>query len=152
MNILYQNATERLLEKIKSLGMGPCGSWRCIHIHLSDKPERYNHGLRAHFVARGLIDRLADADGYMYLCDDGDIFLLFQGPVKPVVTKLSEHFDDIAPDLSNERSQESRFAVYDLGIEWEPLYLLCYDRAQDALTMPEGFYAAFAYSPDAVGA
>ena len=141
MNILHQNATARLLAKVRSLEPDYYSSWRCIHIRLSDKPEKYNHGLRAHFIARALIERLADTDGYMFLCDDGDIFLLFQGQVKPFFKKLSGHFDDIEEDLGATQSEDSRFTVYDLSIDWKPLV---------SLAAPAGLYSAFAYSPETV--
>lgn len=152
MNILHQNATSILLERVKDLKPGNhCSSWRSIHIHLSDKPERYNHGLRAYFIARALIDRLADHDGYLFLCEDGDIFLLFQGPMKPILKKLESHFEDIEADLSG-ASEDSRFTVYDIGADWQALHALCRRKAFAALTAPEGFYTAFAYSLDEVRA
>ncbi len=146
MNIVHQNAAARLLEKVKSLEPSPMSSWRCIHVNLADKPERYNHGLRAHFVAKTLIDRLADFDGYLFLCEDGDIFILFQGQVKSIVGKLSKDFIDITPDITDDH----RFKVYDLSNGWKILYDLCRAKARTVLAAPEGFYACFAYSMDGV--
>ena len=151
MKILHENATSILLERVKALEPAThCSSWRCIHIALSNKPERFNHGLRAYFVARALIRRLRDHDGYLFLCDDGDIFLLFQGPMKPVLKKLEPHFHDIETDLAGDDDGENRFSVYDLGTDWLNLYTLCCHKRLAERTAPEGFYAAFAYSLDEV--
>lgn len=148
MKILHQNATPLLFEKVKSLGPNPASSWRCIHVHLSNKPERYNHGLREHFVARTLIERLADLDGYMFLCNDGDIFILFQGPLKRVIGKLDSHFDEFNGDFTHAQPEDSRFTIYDLSAGWHSLMHVCQVKALEALEAPEGFYSAFAYSSD----
>lgn len=125
MKILHQNAASLLLEKVKSLGPRANNSWRCIYLKLSDQPERYNTGLRMHFVAKALIDLLGDADGYMYLCDDGDIFILFQGPLKPVLNKLAGHFEEIDLEMFGEQPADGRFTIFDLSAYWQPLFELC---------------------------
>lgn len=148
MKILNQNATMLLLEKVKSLGPNPASSWRCIHVHLSDKPEKYNLPMRSHFVAKTLIERLADLDGYLFLCDDGDIFILFQGPLKWVIGRLDSHFDEFNGDFTNAQPEDSRFTIYDLSAGWHSLLRICQHKAIEALEAPEGFYSAFAYSAD----
>jgi len=150
MQIIHENATAKLLEKVKTLEPLHHSSWRCIHFNLWANAERYNHGLRAHFIARALIERLGDLDGYMYLCDDGDIFVFFQGPVKAIVKRLGAHFEDVTSDMSRADKDNRRFAIYDLSVEWQQLYELCRDKLLDALSAPEGFYACFAYSPEMV--
>lgn len=146
MRILHHNAATLLLEKVKSLQPNSSSSWRCIHVHLCDKPEKYNLPLRAHFVARTLIERLADLDGYMFLCDDGDIFILFQGPLKKVIGKLDSHFDEFNGDFTAAQPEDSRFTIYDLSAGWHALFHLCQIKALEELEAPAGFYSAFAYS------
>ena len=124
MKILDRNAAEQLFEKVKSLAQQPHNSWRCIYLNL-DKQERLNAGRRAQFVVPTLVALLADADGYIYLCDDGDIFILFQGPLKSVMAKLSGHFADLKPRPLWEQPADSPFTIFDLSKYWQVFFNLC---------------------------
>jgi hypothetical protein len=87
-------------------------------------------------------------DGYMFLCDDGDIFILFQGPIKTITRKLASHFDELTPDRLRMDDADARFTLYDFSTDWRTLYNLCRDKLLEVLAAPEGFYAPFAYSPE----
>jgi hypothetical protein len=66
-----------------------------------------------------------NSGGFMYLCDDGDIFILFQGALRPVTQKLSTHFGDIDPERYMEPNSYNIFRAFDLSKHWEEFYDLC---------------------------
>jgi hypothetical protein len=124
MNILDHNAAKHLFEKVKSLAQQPHNSWRCIYLNL-DKQDRFNAGRQGQFVVGTLVNLLADADGYIYLCDDGDIFILFQGPMKQVMNKLSGYFSDLKPRSLYEAPADSLCTIFDLSKYWQVFFNLC---------------------------
>jgi acylphosphatase len=125
MKTVTRNAVFQLYEKTETLGQQPHDSWRCIYLKLSDKQERYNHELRTNFIARAITDLLSNIDGYIYFCDDGDIFILFQGTMKKVVEKLSTHFADINPQQLRGQASNSIFSLFDLSKHWQGFHQVC---------------------------
>lgn len=125
MKIFNDKAAALLYEKVKSLDSQPHDSWRCIYVNLSDKRERYSHSLRKNFVVRAITQLLADMDGYIYLCDDGDIFIMFQGPAKPVISLLATHFDGLTPEAMGKQPEDNIFTIFDLSMYWKLFYKLC---------------------------
>lgn len=120
MKIVMQNATSLLFEKVDSL-RHQHNSWRCIQLKLSGISCR-NQALRRNFVLRGIHDLLADDDGFVYVCDDQDIFILFQGRAKGILTKLATTFADLDSD--------ELFALYDLHKDWAFFFAVCYRKSQ----------------------
>jgi acylphosphatase len=129
MKFVNDHAAFKLFEKVKSLAEEPHDSWRSIHIPLSGKGE-YSAGLRRYFIMRPLNELLADMDGYIYVCDDGDIFILFQGKVTAILDLLDDHFGDVKTD-------PALFSVFDLGRYWEEFFDLCATKAQQAMIPPD---------------
>ncbi|MFW0777498.1 MAG: hypothetical protein ACN2B6_07255 [Rickettsiales bacterium] len=125
MKIFHRNATALLLEKASSISERP-NSWRCIHLTLSEENTQYNQALLTCFMARGLSRVLAEDDGYIYLCSDGDIFILFQGAVKPILKRLADRFADIDLGYGNANDEDSFFTIYDLSTAWSDFFGVCY--------------------------
>jgi hypothetical protein len=119
MKLLNYNAATHLFERVKSLENEPHDSWKAIHICLAGKGE-YTSALRMHFFVQPLRDMLVDKEGYIYVMEDGDIFILFQGQLKPVMEMLHTRFADIKDDV-----EEGLFTVYDLSRYWQLFYDLC---------------------------
>jgi hypothetical protein len=137
MKILDSNAGEQLFEKAKALKNQPHNSWRCIYLNL-DKEQRLNAGRRAKFVVPALTTLLRDNEGYIYLCEDGDIFILFQGAVRPIMAKLSSHFDDLKPwPLWDEPADHSAFTVFDLSRYWPAFFNLCQTKSLRAASVAQ---------------
>ncbi len=130
MKILKSNTETILYEKAKSLRSERLDIWRCIHIEASDTADSTrttpNH---AHFTGRITSDLLSNEDGYIYLCDDGDIFILFKGALTPILRKLSVYFEDFRPDRV---MSAQHITVFDLGQNWDPFFDLCKTRAFNA--------------------
>jgi len=130
MKIFHQHATLFLLEKIHSIRYFH-SSWRCIYLQLSGKKERYNRSMRTHFILKGFSELLADDEGYVYLCDDGDIIILFQGRTNPILNKLASYFADIDP-IYTAKSFGQFFTTYDLSKDWAVFSHLCLIKSLDA--------------------
>lgn len=128
MKLVHTHATHMLVEKAESIEQAERHSWRCVYMRLHDKQERFNRELRAHFINRAIVDILARDEGHIYFCDDGDIFMVFEGALKPVADKLSKHFGDLDPDQLRGNSESGMFSFFDLGKHWEGFYELCLDK------------------------
>jgi hypothetical protein len=127
MKLLNYNAANQLFERVKSLESVPHDSWRAIHISLSHKGE-YTSALRMHFFVQPLRQMLEGKEGYIYVCENGDIFLLFQGLFEPVMEMLNARFGDITED-----EDDNLFTVYDLSRYWQLFYDLCEQQVKQAM-------------------
>lgn len=124
MKIINHDSVNLLFDKAEELSQEPHESWKCIYFKLSDRPERNNHALYSNFIVSPIVNLLANHNGYVYLCDDGDILILFQGVLKPIVGKLATHFGEIDPVHAKE-SDDSMVEIFDLSKEWKAFHRLC---------------------------
>lgn len=145
MKVINRNAVNLLFDKAEALGQEPHESWKCVFLKFIDKPERNNQSLYANFVVKPIISLLDEMGGFLYLCDDGDIFILFQGTLKPVMVKLSSHFADI--DADEKVKNDKLYKVFDLGKQWESFYDLCEAKYLDSLVAEEEQHMRFTYQP-----
>jgi hypothetical protein len=124
MKIFDKHATFYLMEKMYSLRHFH-SSWRVLHLQLSNRSERFNRTMRTHFILKGLRHLLGDEDGYIYLCEDGDIIILFEGRMAPLLRKLSQYFADIDAQFATE-TLGHYFTTYDLSKDWERFSHMCH--------------------------
>ena len=126
---LYTHQAEQILfDKAKSISEQH-NSWRCIYIDFTSHKDQCSDGLRTHVVTN-IIKELQDGeDGYIYLCDDGDVFILFQGKTKEIIEKLGEHFKWLGNSKHSAHLEDNFFNVLDLSQSWEQFYTLCRDKA-----------------------
>lgn len=125
MKVINHNTPSLLYEMAETLGNEPHESWRCIYFKFSETPERHNHELYANFIVTPIINMLAGINGLIYIFDDGDILILFQGALRPLAVKLSSHFGDIDPDSAVSSTGNNLFRAFDLSKHWEEFYELC---------------------------
>lgn len=133
MKIFRRNTESILYEKVKSLRTERSHVWRCIHIELRYNKERPE---KLHFTGRVACELLANEDGFIFLCNDGDIFILFKGALRPILRRLSVYFEDFHPDSIR---HASNINVFDLGHDWETFFELCRRRAlgYDTPSLPD---------------
>lgn len=129
MKLYHHNATAVLFEKATSIRDLP-DSWRVIYLKLSEMPARYNRTLLTNFIVKNIAGVLSSEEGYIYLCSDNDIFILFQGRSKPMLKKLASIFGDIDPS-SLQHATKSPFSVYDLSKDWVEFYELCFSKSMN---------------------
>lgn len=141
MRIIHRNASALLFEKVHSLE-NAYTSWRCIHLNLSSQREQYSQMLRTYFIIKGLTETLNDNDGTIYLCNDGDIFILFQGMLRPVMARLAHYFGDIDLSRATQKAEHSFFTIYDLSKDWAHFLNLCFTKSLIADTFDESPYYA----------
>ena len=143
MRTFDHHAAILLFDKAKTLGPRANNSWRCIYIKMSDLDARRNHNLREQFIVPTINRLLADHEGYIYLCDDGDIFILFQGALRPIMNKLAEHFKDLKADCIAQVTAGNVFTVFDLSRYGQEFFNLCKAKYLQAMTaleeLPEPF-------------
>jgi hypothetical protein len=127
MQLINHNAIQHLYEMAESLANEPHESWQCIYLRLRSNHAYLAQDLYQSFIVHPLNRLLEPYQGNIYFCSDGDIFILFQGTMKPVMQKLEGHFGDTAPhslpgQAGNNLLQLFSFA---LGKKWEGFYMLC---------------------------
>ena len=137
MKIINHNTVSLLFERADALGQEPHESWRCIYFKCPYKKEHHNKGLYENFIVNPVINLLADISGYIYLVDDGDIFILFQGALKPVTSKLSAHFGDLDPDRVTGDPETGLFSIFDLSKHWDEFFNLCETKYHHTLISEE---------------
>jgi len=124
MKIFDHHATLFLLEKLNSIRYFH-SSWRSIHLQMSGKKERYNRTMRIHFILKGFQNLLAEDEGYVYLCEDGDIIILFEGRVTPMIKKLARYFGDLDAEYGSD-TLDHFFRTYDLSKDWGAFSHMCH--------------------------
>lgn len=128
MNLITRDAERLLLEKANSIASHP-QNWRCIYINFSTQKEQYSEGLRSHVVTNIIKDMLEGDDGYIYLCEDGDVFIIFRGQVTPIIEKLGEQIRDLGKQNGTPHPEEDIYSVLDLSKFWTVFYTLCKNKA-----------------------
>jgi len=129
MKVYTHNSASQLFERVESLDQVDHDHWRCVYLKLYDKQERMNHMLRTNFINRAIVDILDKDEGHIYFCEDGDIFILFEGALKPLLARLSTHFGDLDPDQLRGQPNESMFTFFDLSKHWQGFYNICREKA-----------------------
>jgi len=128
MKLFSKNAESLLFEKVKSLTERH-DSWRCLYINFSDHKEEYSDGLRTHVVTNIIKEMLEGEDGYIYLCEDGDVFILFQGKASLILSKLGEQFKGLSDAKGNLKPTDEIYSLFDLSAHWEAFFTLCKKKA-----------------------
>jgi hypothetical protein len=138
MKLLDHKAATHLFKHVQELEESSHDIWRCIYLNLASKKAKCNPELRAHFVVDYLEEELVDADGEIFICDDGDIFILFKGALRPIVTRLGSHIKDFKPELLWEQPRDELFTIFDLSKYWALFFRLCKAKYQQ-LDAPDEF-------------
>ncbi len=131
MKLITQNTEAILFEKAKAMATQH-DSWRCLYINFSDNREQYSEGLRTHVVTNILKDLLESEDGYVYLCGDGDVFILFQGKISVVLDRLGETFRGLAGGHGTAQPEDELYTIFDLSRHWQIFFTLCKNKAAQA--------------------
>lgn len=124
MQLCNRNASAALFEKAQFLAEENTGLWRCLYVRLSGA-NTPSESLRKNFIERSINEALADMEGQVFCCEDGDIFILFHGELRPIAQRLSHYFDEVKPDMQTGQPKGELFTVLDLGIYWQLFYDLC---------------------------
>ena len=124
MKLYSHQAAGFLHAKAKSISEQP-DSWRCIYLDFTSQKDAYSDGVRSYVVTNIFKDLLEGEDGYVYLCDDGDVFILFQGKVSDIMGRLGEHFKGLAEGRSLHGGEEAICTVFDLSMQWNVFFALC---------------------------
>ena len=125
MKLFSRNAEELLFNKAKTIREQHLG-WRCIHIDFKSHKDQCSEGLRTNIVTNIIKELLAWEVGYIYLCEDGDVFILFQGKIKDLIDQLGEYFRDLGAIKGAEG--KSLYSTLDLSVDWEAFYGLCEEK------------------------
>lgn len=124
MKIIETHATLFLLEKLHAIHNFH-SSYRAIHLKMNGKQARYNRSMKTHFIMKSFRQLLSADEGHVYVCDDGDIIILFQGRMTPLIRKLARHFADIDAEHATS-TLDHYFDTYDLSKDWARFANMCH--------------------------
>lgn len=150
MKLINRDAEKHLLEKANSISPNP-QNWRCIYINFAGQEEQYSDGLRTYVVTNIIKDMLDDDEGYIYLCEDGDVFILFRGQVGPILDKLGEQFRDLGKSEGAAHPEDEIYSVLDLSKYWQVFITLCRSKVPNkpAVAAPLAAQPKQAHLPEA---
>ncbi len=135
MQLIHTHGVQKLYERVDTLSQQPHDSWRCVYLRLRNQALQSRRDAYAHFILQPVVNLLTGSKGTIYLCEDGDIFLLFQGRTAPILDKLRSHLGD----STHGSSKKSLFRVfeYNLGTHWETFHAVCESKYLKALAARE---------------
>lgn len=131
MRLYNRQAETFLFEKVKSISEQHV-RWRAIHIDFSAHQDEGADALRSYVVTNIIKDLLEYEDGYVYLCKDGDVIILFQGKVRDILARLGEQFHDVG--LINSPGDDGYYHLFDLSQDWQKFYAICEYKAAETKT------------------
>ena len=124
MKLFSRNAEKLLNEKVASIADSH-DSWRCIYINLCNGNNELDKSLRTAIVTSIIKDLMGPDEGSIYLCDDGDVFVLFQGQVTPVLARLGSHLGNLKLGADAAYSEDEQYTVFDLSKHWDTFKVTC---------------------------
>ncbi len=133
MKLLSRNAELLLTERVNLIAKNH-DSWRCIYVK-SYSAAGMDQQVKTGIIT-GIIKSLLGGDeGYIYLCSDGDLFILFQGQTTPILNRIGGHFADLNLGSDSAYHKDEQYTVFDLSKHWESFYKLCSSKL--VVTNPE---------------
>jgi hypothetical protein len=136
MKTIHSNAATALFDTLEVLSEMPHESWQCVYL----KPVGANdthHEPHSVSNAKAITDLLAKANGTIYLCEDGDIIIMFQRSPRMIVDKVSRHLGEAGPGQSRSQHTYNLFGVFDLSKHWQGFYNLCVGKYLKSLALSE---------------
>lgn len=125
MKNITQSAETILFEQARHLARRAHATWRCIYFNVSALDPKETHDLHRTAALGNLSELLEDTEGTIFQCHDGDVFILFQGAVLPLLRKLGKAIEELRPERVLNPDPDSPFLLFDLGMQWAPFFALC---------------------------
>lgn len=119
----------KLVEMAEGIG-NDANSWRALHFHFALLLEHYKSDYQIKIAVNLVSDLLKDCEGSVFICADGDIFLLAKGATKSlldkVVFQLRYLFMDDPLAYNVEGQENPDFCtVYDLSVDKDAFLKTC---------------------------
>lgn len=136
MKIINHNAAAALFEKVEDLNQEPTVGWKCIYFKIPNAQERKTHAM-PQFDTDIVTHMLARMKGTVYMCNNGEIFILYHGNYPSLTTRLSMYLWSLYSDSTSGGHAHQLFSVFDLSSPWESFYHFCEKRYMDAIADAE---------------
>lgn len=124
MKIVTKNAEAHLFEQVELLNNQAREGWQCIYFKVPEKPT-HNSSMGLTFDIRHVGELLEKSKGNIYLCNNGDVFIIFRGMLKPIHVKLARYFWCLDASHVNWQPGHNLFTIIDFIKEWDSFYSRC---------------------------
>ena len=129
MKLTTKDAEAKLVEMVEGI-KAECISWRALHFRFSRLLEHYKSEYQIKIAVNLISDLLKAFQGAIFICPDGDIFVLSKGGGKSllekVVFQLRYLFMDDPLAYSSDGQENDNFStLYDLSVDWQDFMNAC---------------------------
>ena len=136
MKIITQNAIAALYAKAEEMNQQSTEGWKCIYFNIPTADERRINDL-ARFDANVLAHMLSRMNGFAYLCETGEIFILYRGTYNSLTSRLSMYLWSLCSTQNIVPTDHQLFSHFDLRGQWKSFYRFCEKRYYEALAISE---------------
>lgn len=129
MKVFKTNAEPRLLEIVEVIKSN-AKTWRAQLFRLSLLKTA---GIDQNFdnILLGfVIDRLAEHEGFAFVCSDGDVLLVGHSIFKKSFDQISQDFEKHIPSSFVHNLSSPLIQLFDLGVAWNSFIGLCDEKSQ----------------------
>lgn len=129
LKTIRRDTEARLVEHVDAI-RGDSNAWRALHFRFARLMEHYKSDYQIKIAVNLITDLLKDADGFVFVCSDCDIFTTAKGTNKvqleKVVFQLRYLFMDDPLAYSADGQENSDFCIlYDLSVDWQDYANAC---------------------------
>lgn len=122
--------TEAKLVEMADVIRDEANSWRGLHFRFSRLLDHYRSDYQLKIAVNLITDLLKELDGSVFICADGDIFVVAKGAgralLDKVVFQLRYLFMDDPLAYNAEGQENAEFcALYDLSVDWQDFANAC---------------------------
>lgn len=132
MKIISNNAAAALFAKAEELNHQSTEGWKCIYFKIPDAQERAAHSM-PQFDADVIMRMLTRKTGFVYLCDNEEMFILYRGAHQTLGNRLSMYLWTLYSDQETAESPHQLFSFFDLNAQWPSFYRFCEKRYMETL-------------------
>lgn len=141
MKTIVKDAEAKLLQIITDLQENPEGYY-AIHYHLSRLNEQYRSDYQIKIAVNILNDLFKNQPGALFVSDDSDIYILYQGSDRGLLEKaifqLRYLFMDDPLAYSDDGFENEDFcSVYDLEFHWRDFFMTCKNKISKGVSTIE---------------
>ncbi len=137
MNIITSGTEVKLVDRVKAL-KGDFGTNYALVFNFSQLQEQFKSEFQLKIALNILYDVFRSSEGNIYLCQDGDIIVIYQGSDRNLMEKAIFqlrylYVEDPLANLPDGTENPAFCSIYDLAFQWQPFHNICSDKMAASL-------------------